>query len=402
MVKNGRLLNHVSKLKQKYVIRLNRLWLTTVEDVAGIIRLYEIDGNISKEMIVSLFADELEISFDKADTDIVQIIRDTVPDNEWYAIAGVEEALTYGLLIDEDEQFVMHHHSKISKTKGYEELPPFVDLLKQYPYRFRGISNQASRGTCVAFSVTALHEYIWSGILQKTCPKFSEEFLYWAARKKQYESKPATCHQCGTYIENALQAILDFGQCLSKTKPYQSNLPCNLQFTETDCIDNNFVCQTCEYGKNDAFLATGSLSSDCFNEADSFRLSGWKIVKLSTIEQIKMTLHKGSPVVIGVKVYLTWMSPTCRHSGCITLPFQREVDYSLYNLGAHAMLIRGYKNENAIPGGGYFIIRNSWGETWGDISPEDYSAGYGIIPYAYLARQPFQAYVIEQSKSKIL
>lgn len=45
--------------------------------------------------------------------------------------------------------------------------------------------------------------------------------------------------------------------------------------------------------------------------------------------------------------------------------------------GRHGLLIVGYMDSSAYAGGGYFIIRNSLGEGWGN-------RGYGKLPYAYL------------------
>ena len=45
--------------------------------------------------------------------------------------------------------------------------------------------------------------------------------------------------------------------------------------------------------------------------------------------------------------------------------------------GRHGLLLVGYMDSAAFPGGGYFIIRNSLGEGWGN-------RGYGKLPYAYL------------------
>ena len=45
--------------------------------------------------------------------------------------------------------------------------------------------------------------------------------------------------------------------------------------------------------------------------------------------------------------------------------------------GGHAMLLVGYEEDMSIPGGGAFIVRNSWGGDWGD-------GGYGRLPYAYV------------------
>lgn len=45
--------------------------------------------------------------------------------------------------------------------------------------------------------------------------------------------------------------------------------------------------------------------------------------------------------------------------------------------GGHAMVLVGYCDDEAVPGGGYFTVRNSWGEDWGD-------GGYAKMPYAYV------------------
>lgn len=49
-------------------------------------------------------------------------------------------------------------------------------------------------------------------------------------------------------------------------------------------------------------------------------------------------------------------------------------------LGGHALVLCGYQDDTAAPGGGWHIFRNSWSPAWGD-------GGYGYLPYAYLADQ---------------
>jgi hypothetical protein len=58
-------------------------------------------------------------------------------------------------------------------------------------------------------------------------------------------------------------------------------------------------------------------------------------------------------------------------------------------LGVHGMLIVGYVDNAAAPGGGYFIVRNSLGEAWGN-------RGYGKLPYAYVACFALEAGTILQ------
>ena len=58
-------------------------------------------------------------------------------------------------------------------------------------------------------------------------------------------------------------------------------------------------------------------------------------------------------------------------------------------LGVHGMLIVGYVDNASAPGGGYFLVRNSQGEAWGN-------RGYGKLPYAYVACFALEAGTILQ------
>lgn len=60
-----------------------------------------------------------------------------------------------------------------------------------------------------------------------------------------------------------------------------------------------------------------------------------------------------------------------------TLRPEAEVEaLDIQAAGGHAMLLVGYEDDDSVLGGGYFIVRNSWGNGWGDD-------GYLKMPYAY-------------------
>ena len=59
--------------------------------------------------------------------------------------------------------------------------------------------------------------------------------------------------------------------------------------------------------------------------------------------------------------------------------------------GRHGLLVVGYMDSSAYAGGGYFIIRNSLGEGWGN-------RGYGKLPYAYLECFALEAGTILQDR----
>ena len=60
-------------------------------------------------------------------------------------------------------------------------------------------------------------------------------------------------------------------------------------------------------------------------------------------------------------------------------------------LGRHGLLVVGSVDDASYAGGGYFIIRNSLGEDWGD-------RGYGRLPYAYLECFALEAGTILQDR----
>ncbi len=91
---------------------------------------------------------------------------------------------------------------------------------------------------------------------------------------------------------------------------------------------------------------------------------------------------------------------------CVTVSFFKDCDGETYSfpcteetgdglasknewLGVHGLLIVGYVDNASSPGGGYFIVRNSLGEAWGN-------RGYGKLPYAYVACFALEAGTILQ------
>lgn len=77
------------------------------------------------------------------------------------------------------------------------------------------------------------------------------------------------------------------------------------------------------------------------------------------------TLAAGHPIAFGVEVFESFEHIGA--DGLVPLPESGELA-----LGGHAMLAVGYDRE-----AGYFLVRNSWGEGWGD-------EGYCWMPCDYL------------------
>jgi C1A family cysteine protease len=70
-------------------------------------------------------------------------------------------------------------------------------------------------------------------------------------------------------------------------------------------------------------------------------------------------------------LYESFESEAVARTGKIPMPKRTKERV----LGGHAMLVVGYKDKSpSLPDQGYVIVRNSWGEQWGD-------KGYCYIPY---------------------
>jgi C1A family cysteine protease len=85
------------------------------------------------------------------------------------------------------------------------------------------------------------------------------------------------------------------------------------------------------------------------------------------LDQCKGCLADGYPFVFGFSVYTSFESAEVTRSGHVPMPAPGE-----HQLGGHAVLCVGYDHAAEV-----FIVRNSWGRTWG-------LGGYGTMPMAYL------------------
>jgi len=85
------------------------------------------------------------------------------------------------------------------------------------------------------------------------------------------------------------------------------------------------------------------------------------------LNQMKGCLASGYPFVFGFTVYDSFESTAVAHSGHATMPLPNE-----QVVGGHAVAAVGYDDKNQ-----WFIVRNSWGTSWG-------LDGYFTLPYQYL------------------
>jgi C1A family cysteine protease len=228
---------------------------------------------------------------------------------------------------------------------GPASLPDRVDLSAQMPPP----RDQGFRGTCVAFALSAVHEH--ARRIHGQTFDFSEQFLYREAKKIDFVPS-----LCGTWMMRAAQVLDRRGQCLEETWPYVPFGACN---------------------------GHGALPKPARPEATRYRMEP-VIIANRNLLRAKTVLASGRTVGCSIPTYRSWTSSMVVWvTGEITLPLSGEsMDQG------HAICLIGYVDDASIPGGGYFIIRNSWGETWGQRSA--YGAGNGTLPYAYVQNHCFE------------
>ena len=88
-----------------------------------------------------------------------------------------------------------------------------------------------------------------------------------------------------------------------------------------------------------------------------------------TLTSMRACLADQQPFTVGVELHKTFKSQLVRQTGVVPLPAGDDKV-----LGGHAMLVVGYFDDSR-----HFVVRNSWGSTWGD-------GGHCYIPYSYLLR----------------
>jgi C1A family cysteine protease len=226
-------------------------------------------------------------------------------------------------------------------------LPATVNMVAE----MTPIRDQARRGTCVAHAALAAYEHS----LKKNDHgdlDLSEQFLYWAC--KEHDGSPTVA---GTWLRVAFDRLYQDGVCLEETWPYNP-----------DPVPGN--------------EGQGPPPAGAVLAAMDYRITNYVTLGATAVADIKQVLASGRCVAFSIPVYNTLMkNPQAMKTGKIPNPVPGE-----WPVGGHAMCLVGYTDESGMPGlgGGRFILKNSWDGYFGYASP--YGSGYGIIPYAYIAR----------------
>lgn len=262
----------------------------------------------------------------------------------------------FGYVLDDEAEQRLREMDASSATTAARDVfhaavPASVRLMDKMP----PVRDQGHRGTCVAFGVGALREYLAGGRVD-----LSEQFLYWAC--KEMDGKP---NLPGTWLHIAMGALEKLGVCREEVWPY------NPAPGPTE--------------------GQGPPPAGAKDDAKRYRLSAGRTVAPNQVMHFKHVLAGADgvppmPVTIGTLVFDSWARSRATHlTGKITMPLPGE-----RYVGGHAWCAVGYVDDVSVPGGGYFIIRNSWGTSWAAQSPE--APGHALMPYAYVEQYCREAF----------
>jgi len=193
------------------------------------------------------------------------------------------------------------------------------------------VTDQNGMQSCVPSSLVgavelhAIERRKWKGPL-------SRMFNYYAGRRSERGEK----FDCGVGVLSCIRSLVNAGVCLESIWSY----------------DNEHL-----FTKPNA---------KALADAKQRKLAYCKRVK--TLDGMRRALSNGHPVVAGAMIYSDFAYGDTAKTGAGHLPGPKE-----YLLGGHMLCIVGYSDATKL-----FLVRNSWGRSWG-------KGGYCTMPYDYLA-----------------
>ena len=207
-------------------------------------------------------------------------------------------------------------------------LPPSVDLRPAFPAPY----DQGQLGSCTANAIAGAIEFLQGKEKQpESVP--SRLFIYYNERAIE----GTVSEDSGAQIRDGVKSVATLGACAETLWPYDVS-----QFTVKP-------------------------SDACYADALGHKVAQY-LRLAQTVTDMQACLAAGYPFVFGFTVYASFESDLVAATGVVPMPATGEA-----MLGGHAVLAVGYDQAAQ-----RFLVRNSWGATWGQ-------QGYFTIPFDYLA-----------------
>jgi len=197
---------------------------------------------------------------------------------------------------------------------------------------FTQVKNQGDLGACTAFAVTSIYEYILAKN-EVDDSDLSERFLYYNVKSKEdiHDNK-------GTSYNDIIQSAGETGICEEILCPYDTK-----RYDEKP-------------------------SETAYNNGLKHKIKKALDVNVKH-EDFISALTEGYPVAISLRLFDSFLE---NKYGIVNYPTDEEINNPKYEYSRHAMVMVGCDIANKL-----YIVRNSWGEEFGD-------KGYCYIPFDYI------------------
>lgn len=265
-----------------------------------------------------------------------------------------------------------------------------VGIMRNVDFALRDhltcVRDQGFRGTCYAFAVagaieTAVHVQNGNKI------NLSEQHLVW---KGETTTDWANRYAEGVSTSDLLSDMMKSGYQVPKEKMWPYNPSRSRTFKDGkpikdgkaypfSCVDYPWTCTDFAF-QGEERVDPSYTYPDPIPNAGAFGVSNATQLTLdgSGLALAKMLLEKNRPLVAWFVATPNFMAPGA--SGYVAYDAHEDVSDS----GSHATLVAGWIDNENLPsgaplgsGGGYFVLKNSWGEFVGDC-------GYFYVPFDFL------------------
>jgi hypothetical protein len=329
--KQGIPLTSIDGFPEAAASKLAELWITTAEELVSTARQ---EGGIQS------LAEHLGLPEDEV-TDLVEGAVAVLPPDVSFA---PDDVMAVGLGAMDEEEGAEPDAEPVS----FAALPGQVDLRDRMP----PVRDQGMRGTCVAHAGVAVREFLLGEA--STEGDLSEQFLYWACKQRDGYAGS------GTWIRVAMASLREAGVCVEQVWPYNPNPVANNE-------------------------GQGPPPDEADDDAEAYKIESSMQQEPRWVTNLKEALAADKPVAFAVPVFRYWQTRPVRDTGDIRMPLPAD-----QHLGGHAMCMVGFEDDPEVPGGGFFLVRNSWGTDWAPDSIVE--AGYARLPYEYMTQYGRSAY----------
>jgi C1A family cysteine protease len=224
---------------------------------------------------------------------------------------------------DTETDWQFQHAVASGALQAPAALPASVDLRAAW----WDVGDQQNTGSCVGWGSTdgvARYMFVNAGRLAQN-EKLSPRFTWMASKETDaFVTRPETMIElAGTSLKAAVDILRKFGAAPEALLPFHINT-------------------TMYTGNDDTFFATAATRKIAAYFNLHRDLANWKD-----------WLASHGPILVGLSVDATWRNANATNSNLDT--FQPTTVR-----GGHAVALVGYRAD------GRFIVRNSWGTSWGD------------------------------------